>query len=249
MRKYPFSLPFLAVLFLLSACKTTYQPGAVNYLDYRVSSQQTTDTAMLTLLRPYADSLNKSMNDVIAVAGMNLEKKQPEGTLNNVLADAMMVMSRELNNTQVDAAFVNYGGVRLTALPAGNITRGKIFEVAPFDNVIVLQKINGQVFQQFLNLVAERGGWPCAGISFQIKDKKAINVRIDNKLIEPSAGYTIALLDYVANGGDDCTMLKNIPQLNNGYLFRDAVIKYFSKLNAAGKQVTANIENRVSNAN
>ncbi len=248
MRKYPFSLPFLAVLFLLSACKTTYQPGAVNYLDYRVSSQQTNDTAMLTLLRPYADSLNKTMNDVIAVAGMTLEKKQPEGTLNNVLADAMMAMSKELYNTPVDAAFVNYGGVRLTTLPAGNITRGKIFEVAPFDNIVVLQKITGNIFQQFLDLVAARGGWPCAGLSFQIKDKKAINVRINNKPIEAEAVYTIALLDYVANGGDDCTMLKNIPQLNNGYLFRDAVTRYLSKIHAAGREVTANIENRVSNA-
>ena len=34
--------------------------------------------------------------------------------------------------------------------------------------------------------------------------------------------------DYVANGGDDCTMLKPIPQLNNGYIFRDAVFDYLA---------------------
>ncbi|MBL0145080.1 MAG: 5'-nucleotidase C-terminal domain-containing protein [Chitinophagaceae bacterium] len=44
---------------------------------------------------------------------------------------------------------MNYGGIRLPAIPAGNITRGKIFELAPFDNIIVLQKISGKTFQAF----------------------------------------------------------------------------------------------------
>ena len=43
-------------------------------------------------------------------------------------------------------------------------------------------------------------------------------------------------------------MLKTIPQQNNGYLFRDAVIDYFSKLHNGGKQITAQIEKRVTNA-
>ncbi|HMU71996.1 MAG TPA: hypothetical protein PKD93_04625, partial [Ferruginibacter sp.] len=63
-----------------------------------------------------------------------------------------------------------------------------------------------------------------------------------------SATYTIANNDYVANGGDDCTMLKPIPQLNNGYIFRDAVFDYLAELKKQGKSISAKTENRVSNA-
>ena len=88
----------------------------------------------------------------------------------------------------------------------------------------------------------------CAGISFQIKNKVAVNINIAGKAFDSSKDYVIALADYVANGGDDCVMLKDIAQQGNGYLFRDAVLNYFSKLNKEGKQVTASIENRITNA-
>lgn len=248
MNKYPLSIVFFAFLIFISACKTAYQPAKVYFADYRVSSKQTGDKALVSLLQPYSDSINKTMNDVIAVAGMELDKKQPEGKLNNILADAMLDMAKEKYKSSVDAAFVNYGGIRLNSLPAGNITRGKIFEVAPFDNIIVLQKIKGIVLQHFLDITASKGGWPCAGISYQIKNKKAINTFIDGKLLIDSTEYTIAMLNYVANGGDNCEMLKTIPQQNNGYLFRDAVIDYFLKLHNERKQITGQIEKRVTNA-
>ena len=58
----------------------------------------------------------------------------------------------------------------------------------------------------------------------------------------------MALADYVANGGDDCIMLKTVPQINNGYIFRDAILEYFADINKQGKKIVAKIENRVSNA-
>jgi len=184
----------------------------------------------------------------VAVSEMELEKKQPEGTLGNIMADAMLAMAEKKYDTHVDAAFINHGGIRLPSIPAGNITRGKIFELAPFDNVLILQKLSGKVVQEFLDHVAGRGGWPCAGISMQIKNKKAVNVVIGGVPIDTLAIYTIANNDYVANGGDDCVMLKTIPQINNGYLFRDAVIDYFTRFTTEGRKLSVKIENRVTNA-
>ncbi len=248
MRKSLFFYPFFIALFFSVSCKTAYQPASVQYMDYRITEKQPANNELNSLLKPYRDSVNTNMNDVIAVAGMPLEKKQPEGTLNNVLADAMLAMANQKYQANVQASFLNYGGIRLPSIAAGNITRGKIFEMAPFDNIIVLQKINGKVMQQFLNLVAARGGWPCAGITYQIKNKQAINIVIAGKPMDDNSEYIIALLDYVANGGDDCDMLRNIPQQNNGYLFRDAVIQYFSQFNKEGKQIISSIQKRVSNA-
>src|SRR3982751_4063887 len=135
------------VISAFSSCKTSYQSQAVQYNNYRITQGPKADSSLLVLLQPYKDSVNSSMNAVVAVAAITLEKKQPEGTLNNVLADGMFIMAKQHFNMPVDAAFVNYGGVRLPSIAAGNITRGKIFELAPFDNIIVLQKVNGKVMQ------------------------------------------------------------------------------------------------------
>ena len=56
------------------------------------------------------------------------------------------------------------------------------------------------------------------------------------------------MVDYVANGGDDCIMLKPIPQKSTGYVLRDALIEYFSEINIQGKKISSQIENRVTNA-
>lgn len=240
--------PFFIIICLLAACKTTYQPTSVQYKDYRIAQQQPANNELTAMLQPYADSVNKNMNDVIAIAAVELEKKQPEGTLGNVLADAMLYEAREKFNAPVDAAFINYGGIRLTSLAAGNITRGKIFEMSPFDNMIVLQKINGHILQQFLNIVASRGGWPCAGIQFKIKNKLAIDIVIAGRPFSETDTYTIAQVDYIANGADDCTLLKTIPQQNKGYLLREAIVEYFAKQHKENKTISSFIQNRISYA-
>ena len=248
MRKQVFQYSILiAVLFAVS-CKTSYQTSAVQYKDYRINTKQPANDEINNLLKPYSDSVNKSMNDVVAVAGMSLEKKQPEGTLGNLLADAMLSKAKEKFKTNVDACFLNSGGIRLPSIAAGNITRGKIFEMSPFDNLIVLLKVDGKTLQQFLDTAAMKGGWPTAGSTYQLKNKKAINITVGGQPIKDDGQYTIALVDYLANGGDNCDMLRKIPQQNIGYLFRDAVIEYFAYMQKQGKQITSKIENRVSNA-
>jgi 2',3'-cyclic-nucleotide 2'-phosphodiesterase (5'-nucleotidase family) len=255
MRKFFLFQPVLFFTLLVTSCHTAYQPQSVKYQDYRINQKQIAANEITTLLQPYSDSVNNTMNGVLAVAGITLEKKQPEGTLNNVLADAMLLMGREKYQTKIDGALINFGGIRLPSIPAGNITLGKIYEVAPFDNIIVLLKLNGKVLHQLLDHISSKGGWPCSGMAWQIKNlpdgqqgKSAVNIFVAGNALDESKEYSIALLDYIANGGDECEMLKTIPQQNNGYLFRDAVIDYFIKLNKEGKKISASIEKRVTNA-
>lgn len=254
MRPIPIAL-ILLTLIQVSSCKTAYEPQSIRYKDYRINSTQAKDSVLLSVLKPYSDSVNMSMNDVIGFADKSLEKKQPEGTLGNFMADAFFTMANEKFQVKVDVAFMNFGGIRLTQLPAGNVTRGKIFELMPFDNVLLLQKMKGAVLQQLLDHIAGRGGWPVAGMTMQIKDlpagqagKKAVNVLIGGKPLDPEATYTTANSDFVANGGDDAAMLRTLPQINIGYLMRDALFDYINKLKSQGKNITANEENRVTHA-
>jgi 2',3'-cyclic-nucleotide 2'-phosphodiesterase (5'-nucleotidase family) len=244
-------LPSFAFLLLIIAgisCNTSYQAQSLQYKTYRVNDTQQKDSAVLAFLQPYSETVNKTMNDVVGTADQSMDKKQPECTLGNFMADAFLVMAAEKYNTSVDVSFLNFGGIRLTQLPAGNVTTGKIFELMPFDNLLILQKIKGDVLQQFLDLTASRGGWPVAGLTMQIKDKKAVNVMIGGKPLDPTAMYTTVNSDFVANGGDNADMLRNVPQISNGYLMRDAILDYIKKLKSQGKNISAKIENRVSNA-
>jgi len=239
---------FLVFVFTGVSCNTVYQSQSLQHKTYRISDRQEKDSSLISFLQPYSNTVNTTMNDVIGVADVNLDKKQPEGTLGNFVADAFLYMATEKYKTKVDVAFINNGGIRLVQLAKGNITNGKMFELMPFDNLLLLQKVKGSVLQQVLDLAASKEGWPVAGMTMQIKNKKAVNVMVGGKPLDMNATYTIANSDFIANGGDNADMLRTIPQISNGYLMRDALIDYVKKQKSQGKNISAKIENRVSNA-
>lgn len=234
----------VAVAILFTGCNPIYQSTNVKYKGYSIQ-KYAADSSLQLMLKPYSDSVNGSMNIVIAKLAHEVEKKQPEGTLGNLMADGMKIMGEKYYGVAIDAAFINSGGVRLQALPAGNITRGKVFELMPFDNIIILQKLKGSVLQEFLNEVAKGGGWPVSGLTMQIKDKKAVNVMIGNQPLNLNSTYTIANSDYIAGSIE---VLKPLPQINNGSLLRDALLDYFSSFTKAGKEISVQIQNRITNA-
>ena len=203
---------------------------------------------LLNLTRVYRDSLEKTMNEVLGTLGQPLEKELPSGSLNNFMTDAMLNTARRRIDPLVSVAFLNYGGIRSTQVPAGPITRGKVFELMPFDNLLLVQEVKGSVLQQFLDATAASGGWPVAGLTMEIRDKKAVNVVIGGQPLDPSKTYHVANTDYVINVDEPGKLLRNIPVQNTGYLVRDAIIDYTRGLNAGGKKIPAPTDKRVSNA-
>lgn len=230
-------------LIVLVACKTA--PIKATYNSYKINTQPSDDNAYSQMLSVYKDSLNKNMNEVIGFSINGLTKKQPESVLGNFMTDAFKTMAELKYNKKITAAFVNFGGIR-SYLPKGDITVGKIFELMPFDNMIVLQDLTGKQLKNFLNKACEKGGWPVStGLTYSLKDKKLADVLVDGKPIDEAGVYTIANSDYIANGGDNCDMLKSIPKQNINYLMRDALIEYIKILTKDNKTVDAKNENRV----
>ena len=190
----------------------------------------------------YVDSVDTAR--VIGFAIAPLYRKQPESPLGNLMADCMKLYAEKIYNTNVDAAFVNFSGMRYY-IPKGNITIGTMFKVMPYDNKIVLLTIQGNVFKRFLEHQANLGGWPCSGINMTIKNKQVTDILINNQPLNETKNYTIAVADYIAKGGNQCTMLKGLPQSDKNYVFRTALIDYIISFTKAGKPVTAAIENRI----
>ncbi|MCX6337087.1 MAG: 5'-nucleotidase C-terminal domain-containing protein [Bacteroidetes bacterium] len=241
---------FIIGFIFLVSCKPMPQTAVVEYKDYQITKEAPVDSSFIRFLAPYGSVLKSSMGKVIGFSTEGLSLKQPESTIGNFMADAMKQQAEKHFNQKVDAAFVNYGGVR-SNISKGKLTVGMIFELMPFDNLIVLQKLSGKVLMQLLDKIAVdvNGGWPMAGITMEIKDKKATHVLVNGQALNTTNIYIVANSDYVANGGNDCAMLKGIAQMNKGILLRDALIEYVSWLTANGKSIDAKIENRTTNVN
>ena len=241
-----FSVLFVAVFFV--SCHKQFQPQSVQYAGYSVDRSKT-DTTLTNFLKPYSGKVGETMNDVMAELGTTLKKEQPDGTLGNFMADAYLSMARKKFDPSADVAFMNNGGIRLNMIMAGPLRRGSIYEVMPFDNLLVIVKLTGAQLQQYLDYIAAEGGSGIAGARMTIRDKKATEVFIQNKPIDLSASYTMVNSDYAVNGGGGFNLFKSMPSQKTGYLLRDAIIDYSAEFKASGKPIIVSGEKRIINGN
>src|SRR4030095_5536334 len=150
MKKFPFYPLLIAILFAVS-CNTFYKAGNVQYSSYRIQQNDAGSKSLTSIINPYSDSVSKLMDAVIGYNEVPLERKWQGNILGYFMTDAYLQMARQKVNAQVDAAFMNSGGIRLPDLPAGTITQGKIYELMPFDNLMVSLKIKGSLLKQYLD--------------------------------------------------------------------------------------------------
>lgn len=239
---------FFLVGFLITACQPSWHITNKNVTQYRVNPESPRDSNLTNFLKPYYQQMATTMDKVLAVSDVELIKKQPSCNMGNFFADIVRYSAETNYKMPVDIAIFNHGGMRLTSMAPGNVTLGKVYELSPFDNYIIILKLNGRVLQDFLTLSAVKGGWPISGATYSIRDKKAINVMIAGKSLDENQTYNVATIDYIANGGDDANMLRGITQINNNIIMRDAIITYLQKLTAEGKHIVDIPEKRVQYA-
>jgi 2',3'-cyclic-nucleotide 2'-phosphodiesterase (5'-nucleotidase family) len=199
------------------------------------------------MLAPYKQGIDTQMQAVVGMTDIPLTKAQPECTLGNFLADAQLKAAQKID-PKVVAAIANQGGIRLTYIAPGNITREKIFELMPFDNMLTIAEISGADLQKFCDKIAAAKGWPVSGIRFMIKDKKAEQITINDQPLNNSLVYKIALNDYIANGGDNCTMLVRLKKKHTTVFIRDALLDYLAALTRDHKPLHPTLEKRISYA-
>ncbi|HMO40742.1 MAG TPA: 5'-nucleotidase C-terminal domain-containing protein [Saprospiraceae bacterium] len=240
--------PTLFFLFLLLAgCKVNHlaeiQPQAYRMSDTTVVAA---DLEIERMIAPYKSRLDAEMEQVIGRAPVTMPKAKPESLLGNWLSDLLYEQLYAYTNGEVDFASVNYGGIRIPTLQAGPVTRGKIFEIMPFDNLVVVVHADAATLRQFIDRVAESGGIPVSKhLRFEIKNGKAQNITIQGQPIQEDRIYKIGVSDYVANGGDDCTFFVDKKRTEPGKLLRDAIIEHVQQQTAAGKEIRAALDGRI----
>ncbi|MGB1121658.1 MAG: 5'-nucleotidase C-terminal domain-containing protein [Saprospiraceae bacterium] len=205
------------------------------------------DTAMIAMIRPYKTTLDAEMNVVIGTNKETMTKGKPESLLTNWFADAVQTMTNQYyKNGTVDFAVSNYGGIRIPNIAAGEITRGKIFELMPFDNMLVVIEMQDTTVQKLFNHMADDNGWPISSnVSYEIQDQKPKNILINGQPLESGKTYKVSISDYLANGGDKCYFLEEGTREDLGVLIRDVLIEYVEQETAAGRQIESRLDNRL----
>lgn len=244
--KYYFYLSLL-LLSISTSCKQSYYLTEISESSSSLdTSYNLLDTSLANLILPYQNKLDHKMNEIVGKTAQELNKQKPESTLGNLLADATLEMSLKYFETKPDIAIINYGGIRVPNLAKGDITLGQVYELMPFDNYVVMLKIDGNTLQEVFDLMAAQGGWPIAGARYTISEGKAKEIFINNSAIKTDYIYSIVLSDYLANGGDNMQMLKKFPQENENILLRDLFISYFKLTLANETLLNSKLDKRVS---
>lgn len=140
----------------------------------------------------------------------NVRKR--ETNLGNLTADAIKHAANS------DIAFINGGSLR-TSIEPGEITKGKLAELFPFGNIVQIIKLTGQEIVNALEVSvgaypeAQGGFLQVSGVNFSFdstmeKGNRVFNVKVNGSDIDLSKEYTVAINDFLSQGGDGYDMFK-----------------------------------------
>lgn len=146
-----------------------------------------TDSTIEALLRPYRAAIDSLYVQNIATVSGSTELNKANPQFLNWVAQFYIHQGNQLA-TGVEGAIGNKGGLRTSWTP-GPLSKGRVIDMMPFQNRLVVLDILGSDLLEALEIAAKRSE-PLAGIT-TTPDK-----------IDPQKTYRIATIDYLANGGD-----------------------------------------------
>jgi 2',3'-cyclic-nucleotide 2'-phosphodiesterase (5'-nucleotidase family) len=238
---------FLLFISIVASCQPTRQLNAIRYNGYSIQKSSDIDSSLFKMIGPYRENVDRTMNEVLADCEADLLKEVPDSRLGNFLADAYLWAAKEKLDKNAEIAFMNHGGVRINRIGKGPVTRRTVFEVMPFDNLLVVAEIKGSLLQTYLDrIAAEGGGGGVAGLSLRIENKKAVEVMIGGKPLDPEKTYTMVNSDYTLDSGSGIPAFKTLKQNKSGYLMRDAIIQYCQHLQSTGKKISLEPQKRIT---
>lgn len=242
---------YLSIIFLISCSPKIWHKTAISSSNTRINeSASSVDSSLVRLILPYRVEQENKMNSKVGENESKLEKGKPESTLTNWLSDIVEESVKLKTADNIDGTLMNYGGIRSNYLAKGDVTLGNVFELMPFDNLVVVLRITGTQLSVFCDHVAVSGGWPVSkSVRFTIKDKKANNITIKGEPLVADKIYRICVPDYIANGGDDCDFLKSISQTTHKYLLRDAILDGIKRTTSKGDKITSALDGRINISN
>jgi 2',3'-cyclic-nucleotide 2'-phosphodiesterase/3'-nucleotidase len=160
------------------------------------------DTLWAAKVRRWNSAVAPIAAQVLGRSEEPLDRRRPEATIGNLICDAMRWASG------ADIALQNPGGMRAD-LDAGEVTRGEVYAIMPFDNTIVMLEMTGAEVQLALEqaLRSERIT-QVSGLRYRFDSGRPAMSRVtevtlaDGTPLDPARTYRVAANNFMASGGD-----------------------------------------------
>ena len=185
------------------------------------------------------------------VLGRNARRlvRSGDATVGYLVTDAMR------QAVGADIVLQNSGGLRAD-LPEGDITRGGIYEVMPFDNTIVTMELTGAELRRVIEegLKSGRASQP-SGLRYTYDNRRpemqrAVTLTLaDGSPLDEQRSYRVAVNNFMASGGDGFFTLSTGRNLKDTQVtVRDAMEAFVKAKCAGGAALDYAPEGRVKRA-
>ena len=174
----------------------------------------------------------KGMDEIVGHAGVYLSRTNvdAQSLMGNTIVDAMR------HEVGADFAFMNLGGVRAD-IKSGPVTYRNIFDVMPFDNMVVSFTCTGEFLRKVIETRVEGGrhGMIVSGGNVIYSKKRpnferVTSLKIGGQPWDPNKIYTVTTTDFLMQGNAGLNILTQVPEANITYHqinLRDAIVNYF----------------------
>ena len=195
------------------------------------------------ILAPYRAKVDSIMAPPLGLSRVAMSAKRPESLLSNWAADVMVEGGTATGLERADMGLINIGGLR-NNMPEGIVRRGDVMLISPFENYLVVLEMKGSDLLELMkNIAAVKGEGVSSSVRMEItSDGELLSCTIDGKEIDPNRIYTVATVDYLAEGNDKMYALKKAVKRHDiGILAREIMMEYILK----HRVIDSKIEGRI----
>lgn len=232
----------------MSSCKSRYCVADISGTRYEITAvlDQNPDIKAVDFLKPYTYKVDSVMNQKLGVSDQFLTRSGMESPLGNLLTTVLRESaSPYFGGKPAQIGIMNIGGIR-NNLPKGTITLRDVFEVSPFDNYLCVMNVSGRQLMDIFHDLALHKMCIQGGARVVAKqDGTIVSATIDGQPVEAEKTYTLATIDYLAEGNDKLTSMKRIDgKKTTKSTLRDCIINYIKGQTAVGKHISEQLDGR-----
>jgi 5'-nucleotidase len=188
------------------------------------------DPAIERIVHRYGDLTASIADTVVGRVSTPLERRASaagESSLGAVIADTYLAATSDpsLGSQAAQIAFTNRGGLRADLGAGSAVTFGELFSVLPFNNQLVTMTLTGEQIRRLLEQQWEKSPAQnlevSQGFSYTWDAKHSADatagaggrvvpgsIALNGVPLEPTKTYRVAVNDFIANGGDGYTVLR-----------------------------------------
>jgi 5'-nucleotidase len=201
-------------------------------------------TALIDKYRTLSAPLANQVVGTITATITRTANAAGESALGDVIADAQLAATTPADLGGAQIAFMNAGGIRADlgydqisgGEQPGEVTYGEAFTVQPFGNSLVTMTLTGaqidavleQQFTGGIGILQVSTGFSYTYSLSAAPGTKVSGLTLNGSPIDPAASYRVTVNNFLAEGGDNYTVLRDGTDRLGGDVDLDALTKYLT---------------------